>query len=57
MSNSPFLNSIRMDMRKKGYALKTEKTCLHWIKRFIYFIRSVIRRRWAVKRLGKFYPA
>ena len=26
MSNSLFLNSIRMDMRQKGYALKTEKT-------------------------------
>lgn len=26
MSNSPFLNSIRTDMRQKGYALKTEKT-------------------------------
>ncbi len=25
MSNSPFLNSIRTDMRQKGYALKTEK--------------------------------
>ncbi len=37
MSNSPFLNSIRMDMRQKGYALKTEKTYLHWIKRFILF--------------------
>ncbi|ECX1084074.1 integrase, partial [Salmonella enterica subsp. enterica serovar Infantis] len=24
MSNSPFLNSIRTDMRQKGYALKTE---------------------------------
>ncbi|ECT3122954.1 hypothetical protein D0178_25125 [Salmonella enterica subsp. enterica serovar Infantis] len=35
MSNSPFLNSIRTDMRQKGYALKTEKTYLHWIKRFI----------------------
>ncbi|EFX7334265.1 TPA: integrase, partial [Shigella sonnei] len=23
MSNSPFLNSIRTDMRQKGYALKT----------------------------------
>ncbi|ECD8633038.1 integrase, partial [Shigella sonnei] len=28
MSNSPFLNSIRTDMRQKGYALKTEKTYL-----------------------------
>ncbi len=37
MSNSPLLNSIRMDMRQKGYALKTEKTYLHWIKRFILF--------------------
>ncbi|MGV3069282.1 phage integrase N-terminal SAM-like domain-containing protein, partial [Proteus mirabilis] len=37
MSNSPFLNSIRTDMRQKGYALKTEKTYLHWIKRFILF--------------------
>ena len=24
-------------MRQKGYALKTEKTYLHWIKRFILF--------------------
>ncbi len=37
MSKSPFLNAIRMDMRQKGYALKTEKTYLHWIKRFILF--------------------
>ena len=37
MSNSLFLNSIRIDMRQKGYALKTEKTYLHWIKRFILF--------------------
>ena len=37
MSNSLFLNFIRMDMRQKGYALKTEKTYLHWIKRFILF--------------------
>ncbi|SFC45962.1 integron integrase [Marinospirillum celere] len=37
MSGSPFLNSIRQDLRQKGYALKTEKTYLHWIKRFILF--------------------
>ncbi|WP_218563957.1 phage integrase N-terminal SAM-like domain-containing protein [Marinospirillum perlucidum] len=37
MSASPFLNSIRQDLRQKGYALKTEKTYLHWIKRFIIF--------------------
>ena len=37
MLKSPFLNSIRMDMRQKGYALKTEKTYLYWIKYFIIF--------------------
>ena len=37
MSNSPFLSSISHAMRQKGYALKTEKTYLHWIKRFILF--------------------
>lgn len=40
MSNSPFLSSISLDMRQKGYALKTEKTYLHWIKRFILFHRK-----------------
>lgn len=37
MSSSPFLSAISQAMRQKGYALKTEKTYLHWIKRFILF--------------------
>lgn len=37
MSNSPFLTSISQDMRQKGYSLRTEKTYIHWIKRFILF--------------------
>lgn len=37
MTGSPFLNSIRQDLRQKGYALKTEKTYVHWIKRFTLF--------------------
>lgn len=37
MSKSAFLTAISHDMRQKGYALKTEKTYLHWIKRFILF--------------------
>ena len=37
MSGSPFLNTIQQDLRQKGYAMKTEKTYLHWIKRFILF--------------------
>ncbi len=37
MSKSAFLAAIGQDMRQKGYALKTERTYLHWIKRFILF--------------------
>jgi hypothetical protein len=35
---SPFLQEIRRDMRLRGYSIKTEKTYLHWILRYIYFI-------------------
>ena len=35
---SPFLEEIRRDLRLRGYAIKTEKTYLHWILRYIYFI-------------------
>ncbi|MDH7944083.1 integron integrase [Pseudohongiella sp. SYSU M77423] len=34
---SPFIEEIRRDMRLRGYAIKTEKTYLHWIRRYIYF--------------------
>lgn len=37
MSQSPFIEAIRRDIRIRGYSLKTEKTYLHWIKRFIRF--------------------
>jgi integron integrase len=37
MSHSPFIESIRRDIRLRGYSLRTEKTYLHWIKRFIRF--------------------
>ena len=33
----PFLNSISRTMRLRGYALKTEKSYLYWIKFFIRF--------------------
>jgi len=35
---SPFLDEVRRDMRLRGYSIKTEKTYLHWIVRYIYFI-------------------
>lgn len=34
---SPFLEDIRREMRVGGYSLRTEKTYLGWIKRFILF--------------------
>ena len=32
-----FMHMIRKDMRDRGYAYKTEKTYVHWIKRYIVF--------------------
>lgn len=32
-----FAHQIRQDLRDKGYSYQTEKTYLHWIKRFITF--------------------
>ncbi|WP_342662795.1 phage integrase N-terminal SAM-like domain-containing protein [Oceanospirillum beijerinckii] len=37
MPKSPFLEIIRSEIRLRGYSLKTEKTYIHWIKRYIYF--------------------
>ena len=34
---SPFIESIRRTMRLRGYALKTEKTYLYWIRYYIRF--------------------
>ncbi len=35
---SPFLESLRNDMRLPGCSIKTEKSYMEWIKRYIYFI-------------------
>jgi site-specific recombinase XerD len=32
-----FIDDIRADMRARGYAYSTERTYLHWIKRYIVF--------------------
>jgi integrase len=37
MAKSPFLESIRSEIRLRGYSIRTEKTYIHWIKRFIFF--------------------
>ena len=35
--SSRFTHQVRQDLRARGYAYQTEKTYLHWIKRFIVF--------------------
>ncbi|NND82516.1 MAG: integron integrase [Gammaproteobacteria bacterium] len=35
--NSPFLDTIRRTMRLRGYAMRTEKTYLYWIRYYIRF--------------------
>jgi Phage integrase, N-terminal SAM-like domain len=37
---SPFIKSIRAEVRLRGYSLRTEKTDLTSIKQFIYFIEK-----------------
>jgi len=37
---SPFMESLRRDMRLRGYSIRTEKTYLYWIKKYIYFINK-----------------
>jgi len=34
---SRFIQKLREDLRARGYAYATERTYLHWIKRFIYY--------------------
>ena len=35
--SSRFIHTVRLDLRAKGYAYQTEKTYIHWIKRYIIF--------------------
>jgi integron integrase len=37
LGSKRFVHRIRRDFRNKGYAYQTEKTYIHWIKRFIRF--------------------
>jgi len=37
MAGSPFIESVRSEIRLRGYSLRTEKTYIYWIKQFIYF--------------------
>ncbi|CAM3244740.1 hypothetical protein SHVI106290_03230 [Shewanella violacea] len=44
MASSPFLDAIRQDIRLRGYSIRTEKSYLYWIKRYILFIIKNIRQ-------------
>lgn len=37
MSKSPFLESVRDEIRLRGYSIRTEKSYLYWIKQYILF--------------------
>ena len=37
---SPFLETLRRDIRLRGYSMRTEKTYLYWIRQFIYFTKK-----------------
>ncbi len=37
---SPFIESLRREMRLRGYSIRTEKAYIHWIRQYIYFIRK-----------------
>lgn len=35
--STKLIDSLTADLRARGYALTTERTYLHWIKRYIFF--------------------
>ncbi|WP_446724898.1 phage integrase N-terminal SAM-like domain-containing protein [Moritella sp. 36] len=37
MTASPFLKSIRTEIKTKHYSYKTEKVYIYWVKQFIIF--------------------
>ena len=36
---SPFINSLRRNMRLRGYSIRTEKTYVHWVLDYIRYHR------------------
>lgn len=49
-----FVHQVRQDMRNKGYAYQTEKTYLHWIKRFIAFHKMQHPNRMGEQHINQF---
>jgi len=54
MSNSPFLESVRRCIRVRHYSIRTEKTYIDWIKRFILFHKKKHPDEMGEKEVGDF---
>ncbi len=54
MSQSPFIESIRRDLRTRHYSYRTEQTYIHWIKRFIFFFGKKHPKDMGACEVGKF---
>lgn len=51
---SQFLESVRQEMRLRGYSMSTEKTYLLWIRRFIYFTGNQHPKEVEVCQIGSY---
>ena len=54
MAKSPFLESIRQDLRLRGYSIRTEKSYLYWIYQFIRFHQKQHPRQLGVEHVKQF---
>jgi phage-related protein len=53
--SSPLLNQVRAAIRLRHYSIRTEKTYVDWIKRFIYVHAGNTRSTWVKPRSSRFY--
>ncbi|MDC0362252.1 integron integrase [Halioglobus sp.] len=49
-----FLDQLRQDIRARGYAYQTEKTYLHWVRRFILFHNKRHPREMGAEHINSF---
>ncbi|MFV8819551.1 integron integrase [Haliea sp. E17] len=54
LGSTKFTHLLRQDMRDKGYSYQTEKTYMHWIKRFIYFHHKAHPRTMGAEHINQF---
>lgn len=53
-NSNRFIHSVRAGMRAKGYAYQTEKTYIHWIKRYILFHNKQHPKQLGGQHINKF---